>query len=488
MFEMESIPFAPALIESMRSLGYSFESAIADLIDNSVSAGAKRIDIFVETESNQNIIILDDGHGMKNEKLQEAMRYGSSNPLEQRQKDDLGRFGLGLKSASLSQCRKLIVVSKVGKDVSGYSWDLDHVISKGKWVLIGYSGTEIEKLPNISFLLKKSRGTYVYLEKFDRIETSTENLERTLLELVDNTREHISLVFHRFMNDGLKIYINDKRIKEKDPFLVNNKKTQLRREQTFNIKGEIISVKPYILPHISHLTKRDIEKVGSKERLRTEQGFYIYRNKRLIIWGTWFRLETKSELSKLARIKVDIPNTLDYMWNIDIKKSSASLPDIIKKNLYNAISESVYNSENVHNYRGRRDNIDNHFEFIWNRIKNRDGFEYQINRSIPQISILEETLNAKQQRLFNTLIQTLEENFPIATLYLDVSKGNIITEEDNDNENKFYYEILENIEFAKINNMDYIDLLKKILSVEPYCKIESLKKRCYKEFNLGDIE
>lgn len=128
MFEQECVPFAPSLIESMRSLGYSFPSAIADLLDNSISAKARNIDIISTPEIEPSVIILDDGNGMTEHELCEAMRYGSSNPLDTRREDDLGRFGLGMKSASLSQCRKLIVVSKKEGKISAYSWDLDYVI------------------------------------------------------------------------------------------------------------------------------------------------------------------------------------------------------------------------------------------------------------------------------------------------------------------------------------------------------------------------
>ena len=124
MFEQECVPFAPSLIESMRSLGYSFPSAIADLLDNSISARAKKITIVAEPNLNPSLVIFDDGCGMNQNELYEAMRYGSSNPLEERKEDDLGRFGLGLKSASLSQCRKLVVISKKEGQVCGYSWDL----------------------------------------------------------------------------------------------------------------------------------------------------------------------------------------------------------------------------------------------------------------------------------------------------------------------------------------------------------------------------
>ena len=138
MFDKECVPFAPSLIESMRSLGYSFPAAIADLLDNSISAKAKEISIISEPSLNPTLIIFDDGCGMDQGELYEAMRYGSSNPLEERKEDDLGRFGLGLKSASLSQCRKLVVISKKEGQISGYSWDLDYVMEKQSWMLKGF--------------------------------------------------------------------------------------------------------------------------------------------------------------------------------------------------------------------------------------------------------------------------------------------------------------------------------------------------------------
>ena len=128
MKDVYSVPFAPSLIESMRSLGYSFESAVADIIDNSISAEAKRIDVRIQTGKSPYLIVFDDGCGMSDDKLRESMRYGSQNPLVERSKNDLGRFGLGLKSASLSQCRQLTVVSKQSNEFSCYKWDLDYII------------------------------------------------------------------------------------------------------------------------------------------------------------------------------------------------------------------------------------------------------------------------------------------------------------------------------------------------------------------------
>ena len=482
MFERESVPYAPALVESMRSLGYSFKSAIADLIDNSVSAQAKKIDVFLTTSVRPVLVILDDGRGMDWLELEEAMRYGSSNPLKVREENDLGRFGLGLKSASLSQCRSLTVVSKKNGNIACYAWKLDHVIETGAWSLLGYEKNEICKLPMMNKLHELNQGTYILLEDFDRVSVSTNNVNETLTKFLDETIDHLALVFHRYLSEDLDIYVNCRKIEPRDPFLIKNKGTQFKREQSFTINNQRIVMKPYILPHVSKLTQDDIRMVGGKEALRNEQGFYIYRNRRLIIWGTWFRLERKDELSKLARVMVDIPNSLDYMWSIDIKKSSANLPDIIKKNLYNCVCESVLNSENVHNYRGRKTNNIEDIEYIWERIGTRDGYQYQINRKIPQIQVLERVLDNEQIKLLSNLLKIIEQSFPAATMYLDAANGKINTYENEDT-NEVFNEIIYQIEAAKLTGMDIIELLIAFKKTEPYCSDKALVMLLEEEIN-----
>ncbi len=203
MFEKVCVPYAPTLIESMRSIGYSFPSAIADLLDNSVSVHAKHIDILTNPSSDPFLVILDDGDGMTKEKLYEAMRYGSSNPLAERATDDLGRFGLGLKAASLSQCRRLVVVSKCNNEINACAWDLDYVIQKGVWALQCFDEKELAHYPYIDRLKVSQQGTYVYLSNFDRIREGTNDLSRTFAQCLDDMGRHLSLVFHRFLEEGL---------------------------------------------------------------------------------------------------------------------------------------------------------------------------------------------------------------------------------------------------------------------------------------------
>ena len=477
MIEKESIPFAPHLIESMRSLGYSFETAIADLIDNSISAKASKIDLFLTPNENPQLIIFDNGCGMYEHELEEALRYGSKGPLEERTETDLGRFGLGLKSASLSQCRKLVVASKKGNKISCFSWDLDHIIDKKGWVLLQYNEVEINKLPMIDLFDEVNTGTYILLENFDRVSSSTFNLSSTINNYMNLTIDHLALVYHRFLDEGVSIYVNNNKIIPRDPFLKNHKSTIIAREQNLDVEGSKIKIKPFILPHINKLTKEDFDKVGGKEDLKSNQGFYVYRNKRLIIWGTWFRLTRKDELSKLARILVDIPNTLDYMWSIDIKKSSASLPDIIKKNLYSAIDESIFKSKNVHEYRGRRQSPTDNINYIWERLELRNGaYEYKINRNIPQIKILEESLDSEQIKMLDGLIDGIENSFPSSSIYLDVSKGEI-KENIEFNIEELYDQIKQQVQYCENLGMDKLKAIKTLLNTEPYCYHKELKEK-----------
>ena len=474
----QSIPFAPNLIESMRSLGYSFETAIADLIDNSISADATKIDILLSPIDEPYLIILDNGHGMSFSELEEALRYGAKNPLEKRENSDLGRFGLGMKSASLSQCRKLVVASKKDRLISCFSWNLDYIIQKKEWMLLEYGDEEINSLPQIDLLKSLSSGTYLMLENFDRISSSTYDLNTTLNSYMSSTIDHLSLVFHRFLNEGVDIFVNNNKIIPRDPFLTTNRATQPLPEQFISINNSKIRVKPYILPYINKLTSEDLQKVGGKEDLRANQGFYIYRNKRLIFWGSWFRLTRKEELSKLARVMVDIPNDLDEVWGVDIKKSTVHLPDSIKKNLYSCIEESVFKSKAVHEYRGRKETTNKDINYIWERVELRDNcYEYRINRDLPQIQLFEESLDSNQLKYFEKIITNLEKMFPSTSLYLDASKGKIIEEIKNSSEEEIqemYEEICDSLNYSERMGLNKNSVLESLLKSEPYCNYKEL--------------
>ena len=213
-------PFAPNLIESMRSIGYSFETALADIVDNSIAAKADNIDIFINAADNSShVAILDDGEGMNKEELFYAMKYGSTNPNNKRKNDDLGRFGLGLKSASLSQCRKLTVLSKNNSSINGYIWDIDYIIKSQEWNILELEFEELSNIPYIENLKKLKSGTLVLWENLDRLQETSSNVNSYLIELSSKTINHFSLIYHRLINKNRKISINGFKIEPRDPFL-----------------------------------------------------------------------------------------------------------------------------------------------------------------------------------------------------------------------------------------------------------------------------
>lgn len=373
-------PSPDVLMNSMRSIGYSFKTAVADIIDNSISAHASEIRIYTPINDDLFISFFDNGEGMCRDELLNAMKYGSNRDSYD-DVDDLGRFGLGLKSASLSQCRKLTVASKKDGVISAFRWDLDSVLETKRWDCLELDNGEIKQLPKIDILDSVKKGTLVVWQDFDiAYKKSNGHVRETISEEVEETEKHLSLVFHRFLSrpfNQIKIYINDDRIKGYDPFLEDHPKTDSQKPSIIKCEGEDIKVQQFILPHQNDLSNEDIEKLGGIENLRKGQGFYIYRNDRLIIYGTWFRLASSnihSELYKYGRIKVDIPNTLDEMWDIDIKKQNASIPRQILTSLKKAVSNVRTKSKDKTSKRTRL-KLEKDDTKIWNKSLNRDEKE-----------------------------------------------------------------------------------------------------------------
>jgi len=420
------IPNANALIESLRSIGYNFESAISDLIDNSISANAENIHIKFDFDPQLKLSIFDDGNGMSQDELIDAMRFGSQDPTIEREMSDLGRFGLGLKSASLSQCKKLTVISKKNNLTSAASWDLDYIKKVQDWkinLLDQHSIIEINNLHKQEIDNTK-HGTVVIWSNFDRFDFSSADFQKNFLDTIASLEAHLSLVFHRFLEkekDQLNIFINGHQIKSNDPFLRSNLSTQKKETQIKKIKDEKIFVTPYILPHLNKLSREEISSLGGKQNLKQNQGYYIYRNRRLIIWGKWFNQYPKEELAKLVRVQVDIPNTLDYLWEIDVKKSQAVIPAVIKKNLGMMINESLNSGKQVFRYKGKSKNRSGLIK-VWNRIEERDYIRYEINQNHPIIENLLTKNPSSRDQIIN-VFKMIQSNIPSYQLYLDEAES-----------------------------------------------------------------
>ncbi|MBS3947491.1 MAG: ATP-binding protein [Dethiobacter sp.] len=418
-------PYAPTLIESTRAIGYTLESAIADIVDNSVSAEGSSVEIYFFPTGDSYIAILDNGNGMNAGELETAMRYGSQNPNDKRAATDLGRFGLGLKTASLSQCRTLTVASTKGGSIEARRWDIDHVIETGKWSLIILdTEEEINAIPRIDNLRELNSGTLVVWQNLDRVKVGELNFDRSMGRKMDDVRSHLSLVFHRYLSGEaglrkLQIKMNETAIDYADPFL-KRRNTQVMADEELIIDGTKVIVRPYILPHISNLSAEEIEELGGKEGLRKSQGFYVYRNKRLLVWGTWFRMMQQGELSKLARIQVDIPNDLDSLWALDIKKSTAMPPEILRNSLGSVIERLAEHSKRTWVFRGKKETHDS-IVHVWLRFKGKQGGSYYaINRDHPLVEVFNDA-SPQMKRNIENLLNAIEVGLPLSSLYLDMN-------------------------------------------------------------------
>ena len=494
--DRENIPVASTLMGSLRSMGYSFESAVADVIDNSISAHATFIKVLFPTNPLEPtaVGILDDGEGMSDEKLFEAMRYGSMASETERDEDDLGRFGLGMKAASLSQCRNLTVVSYCKGKRSAYTWDYNYIQKKENWIIQELTSQEIDKLPYVSQIAEQTKGTLVIWSDFDILSKASDGqVYETLVDLKISLDKALALIFHRFLSATgsakLKIQINNQGVKPLDPFLERHPKTSSKKERTIAINDSegverLIHVKPFVLPFATDLSDNDKKLIGGIENLRTKQGFYVYRNNRLIIWGTWFGMKQHAELTKNARIRVDIPNTLDDIWGIDIKKQNASIPKRILNQLRKTVFDTLEASTNQQTYRGRTAKIDDDIDYIWDRKEGRNQmFYYQINRESKLFQFVKDKMSEEDYNYLEMLVTEIENNIPTQQMYIDKSNEAITVEEtDSRFDDVFQIAVTMVSTLRSATNSTMESIINDLMKSEPFCKYQKLQDKLIDNF------
>lgn len=427
-FELNPDP--DCLIESMRSIGYSVEAAVADIMDNSISANASEIHLMgVYFEGRSSLMIRDNGNGMDLDELKSAMRLGSRSPREERSKGDLGRFGLGLKTASFSQCRKLTVFSRKNGGQHAICWNLDHVKQYRKWEVEILTQPQIKEVSETEKISRN--GTIVLWEDLDRALGLTTNLSRTRFNsMIKSIKDHLELVFHRYLHGegGIKkveIFVNNHPIAPLDPFNSKSPSTHAFQTDCFPSTEGIIESRAFILPHQSKVSRKEWERHSLSHihpgGYNRNQGFYIYRKKRLLIWGTWFRLKAMNHLSQLARIRIDIPNTVaeDERWSIDVKKSTASPPPEVRDRLKNVIHQIEENSKRPYTSRGRKV-LEESYESMWNRYEKNNDIHYIINRSHSLIAGLENQMDDVEISRLKALLSLLETSLPVSTVFADL--------------------------------------------------------------------
>ena len=420
-------PSAASLTESMRDLGYSLETAVADILDNSISAYATEIDIYcLLSNNNPSLAIIDNGIGMSKDELLKAMKHGSINPKAERDIDDLGRFGLGLKTASFSQCRQLTVISSRKKALNAAQWDLDLISKHDEWLLQILDESEIQSFDMIDKL--PETGTLVVWKLLDRLfeEMTGKSRDALVNEKLELVERHLSLVFHRFLSGDVKkrkkltIRINGHQVEPFDPFCRANKATQVHPEEKVMVDGKVINIQPYTLPHHSKLTKVEYDFYHDRSDFISNQGAYIYRNGRLMAWGDWFRLVPRGEATKLARVQIDFPNSLDESWTIDIKKSRARPPLAVRERMKQIISKIASSSTRVHRRRGQLLFSEVRAPF-WERYSDPRCTRYSINQEHPIISSFAKELDKVKEAQFLTLLESAATSLPLEMIYSDFS-------------------------------------------------------------------
>jgi hypothetical protein len=436
------VPNARCLLESMRGVGYTLETSIADLIDNSIAAGARNVSLrFHWSGPVSSVMIIDDGAGMEEAQLVEAMRPGTDGPLTTRKEGDLGRFGLGLKTASLAQCRRLTVVSKQAtmEAFCTRSWDLDFVERTNDWLLRRDMSAAAESL--LTAVGMPPHGTAVIWEAMDRVVGPQAAEDRAAEEhfyvRVEAVKRHLGMTFHRYLEgsagtERLRLHINGSegrhRVSPWDPFARGHPATQVTPVEHLSAEGQSIDVQGYVLPHRDRLTDREYEHASGPAGC-AQQGFYVYRNHRLLVAGGWLglgesRAWTQEEYYKLARISIEFPSTLDAEWHIDIKKSMAVPPRAIRDRLIE-LSKSVREmSRRVYAHRGtlKGGSIKGGPDIRpWFVNEAGAGPRYLINRSHPLV--LQALGASRTPDLLHSVFRLIELTVPVQRIWLEAAEA-----------------------------------------------------------------
>jgi len=359
---LEVIPAAGRLMISLRDMGYEFATAVADLVDNSIEAGATHVAIDIEFEGeNSWVRIADNGSGMSPAQLREAMRYGSSRKYGT---DDLGKFGLGLKVASLSQCRRLTVASSRNRDradATAYCWDLTHIQKTNRWELVPM--TRESAGPSIFEPLKSSSGTVVLWEQLDRIlayeHPNGDSARRRLSILAREVEGHLSMVFHRYLakdvrgRPKLRITVNGADILPWDPFAADEPATKVLDVITIPVTHNglrgTVRLEPYVLPHQADFSSAEsFRRASGPANWNQQQGFYVYRSDRLIQCGGWCRIRTLDEHTKLARVALRFSPQLDEIFRVNVAKMRVHLPSTLRDQITEAIGPVIRLANDVY--------------------------------------------------------------------------------------------------------------------------------------------
>ncbi len=428
-------PHPSSLLESLRGLGYAPATALADLIDNCIAACSTEVAVTLHWAGSQSWVrIVDDGVGMDDATLEAGMRLGARDPRAERPLHDLGRFGLGLKTASFSQARRLTVASRSkGGSTVCLRWDLDLIgpQSSVAWPLHEGPAPGSEHL--LAPLEQLQQGTIVLWENLDRI--VTEGFAATdMINLADRVEAHLAMTFHRLIESqqpALRLLLNGRPVKPWDPFLSGHPGKALESPEYRILHTTGVTAQCHVLPHRDMLKAAEQEAAGGFGGWTQQEGFYVYRNKRLLLAGGWLGLGDggkpwpRDEAHRLARIRLDIPNSADAEWKINVLKSTASPPVRLRSQLHRIASETRETARRVFAHRGhitqvtatRADTVAD----VWQVRRSAHGTSYRIDREHDLLaSVLSRAGSLKPDIL--SLIRLVEETVPVQRIWLDTAE------------------------------------------------------------------
>jgi len=413
------------LIKSISEQGYSLETALADLMDNSVTANATRIEVLTKVDSEPFILfIADNGDGMDEASLKKNMQFPSKSLEDTRDISDLGRFGLGLKTASFSQTRIFTVLSrKKGSDkFFGLTWDVNHLKKSGKWEMILNSEEEIsnvieqyasiskEHLNNSSEFIPNTIVVWKGLYKFENYVNEKNKQDALKEEITNTTTEYLSIVFHKFMerqNNRLQIRINNTIVNPFNPFPAENSNLRALEPLQKEFGNDYVKIQGFVLPNTS--IKDDSNTWTPKNKsLMDMEGLYIYRADRLILFGGWNGLIKKMPRLQLGRLKIDIGNKVDHLFHLNVAKSQINIPHDLKNAFLRAIvdlkteAQKEYFNHGLKSFKQRPTEYSS--ELFYKTATNK-GVLLRINDEFPLLKSLKSSLNSNQKAELNFILK-----------------------------------------------------------------------------------
>ncbi|MFI0826696.1 ATP-binding protein [Streptomyces roseolus] len=419
-------PDPAGMVASLSSLGYSLPTAIADLVDNSISANASNVEIdFTWAGSASWISVTDDGCGMSEEALVTAMTVAARGPSTKRSAHDLGRFGVGLKSASFSQSRRLTVATAAQGNWRTRTWDLEVVERFGEWRLLHDPGQETTEL--LTRLTRdRNHGTVVLWERLSgyhgtSVSKSDEKTQQQFYAEAERTEAHLAMVFGRFLGRSArcKLWVRGSAVKPWDPFLTAHPSVQRLPRETLPLNGDSVRVEPYVLPTAQRLSEADYQAAAGPHGWLGQQGFYVYRRNRLILAGDWLGIRglRREEKYNLARIAIDIPAEIDAEWGVDVRKASVVPPVALRGHLARIARHTRTVASQSARQRGRiaARAHGSPLRFLWKVRRDDQRISCRINRSHPLVqAILDDP--RQDAAAVRALLRLLEETVPVQAL------------------------------------------------------------------------